>query len=105
MVLASAATRVIGVHEDARIRFGEEEKAEGAWAGRRLLFLDEKPAFELSFWCGTCQFLFKRQEGANETVSLAEMESRLADGFGGLDEEVISTFGALLPAGDYVPLL
>ena len=105
MVLASAPARTLGVESGARVRFGEEEKAEGAYAGRRVLFLDDKAAFELSFWCGTCQFLFKRQYGANETVSLADMEERLADGIAALDEDVISTFGSLLPAGEYLPLL
>jgi hypothetical protein len=105
MVLASAAARVLGVEMEARVRFGEEDKAEGAWSGRRLLFLDEKPAFELSFWCGTCQFLFKRQYGAKETLSLAETEDRLAEGVDDLDDEVVSRFASLLPAGEYLPLL
>lgn len=105
VVLASASPRLLGVETGARVRFGEEAKVEGAWAGRRLLFLDDKPAFELSFWCGTCQFLFKREHGANETVSLADVEARLAAGVDDLDEEVISAFAALLPLGEYVPLL
>ncbi len=87
------------------MRLGEEPKPEGAWAGRRLLWLDEKPAFELSFWCGTCPFLFKRLEGSNGTVSLAETESRLADGIEDLDENIINRFGGLLPAGAYLPML
>ena len=82
-----------GVETEARVRFGEKDKAEGAWAGRRLLFLDDKPAFELSFWCGTCQYLFKRQCGADETVSLAATEGCLAEGIDGLVRPV--------EAGDY----
>jgi hypothetical protein len=105
MVVASSPVRTLGVESGARVRFGAEEKAEGTWAGRRLLFLDEKPAFELSFWCGTCQFLFKRQYGANDTVSLTEMEERLADGVDGLDDEVITTFASLLPTREYLPML
>ena len=77
MVLRSAATRVLGVERDARIRFGEEEKAEGAWLGRRMLFLDDRPAFDLSYWCGTCQLLFKRQEGAHRD-GVARRGSRTA---------------------------
>jgi hypothetical protein len=103
-MLAAAAPRKLGV-EAARLRFGEEAKPDGAWAGRRLLWVDERPAFELSFWCGTCPFLFKRLEGSNETVSLAELERQLATGVEGLDEDVINQFGALLPLGNYVPLL
>ena len=105
VVLASAPPRLFGVETGARVRFGEDDKAEGAWAGRRLLFLDDKPAFELSFWCGTCQFLFKREYGAKETVSLADVEARLAAGIDDFDEEVISAFAALLPLGEYLPLL
>jgi hypothetical protein len=105
MVIAAAAPRTLGVESGARLRFGEEEKPEGAWAGRRFLFLDDKPAFELSFWCGTCQFLFTREEGANNTVSLDAVEGRLGQGIADLDEEVISAFASLLPRGAYVPLL
>jgi hypothetical protein len=34
-----------------------------------VLFLDEKPAFGLSRWCSTCQFLFRRLEGAYDTLT------------------------------------
>ena len=105
VILESAPARRLGVQSGARVRFGEEEKADGAWAGRRLLLLDDKPAFELSFWCGTCQFLFRREYGANETVSLPDLEARLAAGIDRLDEKVLTAFGALLPVGEYVPLL
>ena len=105
MLLEQGAPRRLGVRSAARIRFGEEAKARGAWAGRRLMWLDSRPAFELSFWCGTCQFLFKRLEGSNETLSLGELELRLGDGLDALDDGVIDRFGDLLTRGDYVPLL
>lgn len=105
MVLATAPARTLGVKSGGRLRFGEEETAGGAWAGRRLLFVDEMPAFELSFWCGTCPFLFRRLEGSNDTVSLAETAGRLADGIKGLDDDVVDAFASLLPLGEYVPLL
>jgi hypothetical protein len=103
-VLASGSPRRLGV-DAPRLRFGEEAKAGGAWAGRRLMWLDEKPAFELSFWCGTCPFLFKRLEGSNETVSPSDVESHLAVGLDSLDEDVINRFSALLPRAEYVPML
>ncbi len=105
MLVAAAVPRTLGVEAGAFLRFGEEPKATGAWAGRRLLWRDEKPAFELSFWCGTCQFLFRRLEGANDTVSLDGCEPRLAQGIDGLDEEIIDLFASLLPTGEYLPLL
>ena len=103
-VLAAEEPRSLGVNAP-RLRFGEGSKPDGGWAGRRLLWLDEKPAFELSFWCGTCPFLFKRLEGANETVSVTELGGRLADGVDGLDMDVIERFASLLPKGRYLPML
>ena len=105
MLLSASAPRMLGVVEGARVRFGEEPKQEGTFAGRRLLFLDERPAFELSFWCGTCQFLFKRLEGANQTTSLQDVEQRLADGLDGIDEEVVDRFAELLPQGTCITML
>lgn len=104
VLLAAGEVRTLGSPEP-RLAFGEEPKAAGGVGGRRVLALEEKPAFELSFWCGTCQFLFKRLEGANQTLSLDALEERLAIGLDGLDDEVITKFGALLPVGDFLPLL
>jgi hypothetical protein len=89
----------------SRLRFGEDAKQEGSWAGRRLLWLDDEPAFELSYWCGTCPFLFQRLSGSNETVSIAKLERELAEGLDGLDASIIRAFSQLLPEGEYVPLL
>jgi hypothetical protein len=101
MLLSASAPRTLGVAEGERLRFGQEPKQ----TGRRLLLLDERPAFELSFWCGTCQFLFKRLEGANQTTSLEDLGERLADGLDGLDEPTVERFAELLPEGSYVPML
>lgn len=90
---------------DARLRFEAELQEGGSAPRRRLLVLDGKPAFELSLWCGTCQFLFQRLEGANGTLSLEAMRERLADPLSALDDSVLDAFGSLLPEGDYLPLL
>ncbi len=105
MLLSASAPRTLGVASGARVRFGEEPKEASAWSGRRLLFLDERPAFELSFWCGTCQFLFKRLDGANDTVSLEDCGERLAAGLDGIDDAIVGRFAEVLPRGTYVPLL
>ena len=97
MLLAQGSTQTLG-SEAPRLAFGDGQ-------GRRALVLDGEAAFELSFWCGTCPFLFERLEGAKETLSLSVMEDRLAAGLGELDGEVVETFGALLPRGSYLPLL
>jgi hypothetical protein len=89
-----------------RVVFGPEvEVAASGARGRRLLLLDERPAFELAYWCGTCPILFERLEGASTTLSLEELAALLGDGVRGLDETVMEAFGRLLPAGTYVPLL
>jgi len=88
-----------------RLRFGQDEKPEGAWAGRRLMFLDDRPAYELSFPCGTCQFLFRRLAGSNDTLTVEELRERLAGGTKELDDDVITSFGQLLERGTYLPML
>lgn len=116
MVRGGGARTVIGVlnmvgeprrlgaaGSEARLRFESERHAPEAALGRRLLVLDGKPAFELSLWCGTCQFLFQRLEGANETLSLEGMQERLANPLSELDDGILDAFGALLPEGDYLP--
>jgi len=44
--------------------------------------LDDRPAFELRFWRGSCTFLFERLSGANEKLSLDSQQDRLNDGLG-----------------------
>ncbi|MER6677653.1 hypothetical protein [Streptomyces sp. NPDC000983] len=90
---------------EARLRFETEPQDSGAGPRRRLLALDGRPAFELSFYCGTCQFLFRRLEGANQTLSIESMGERLAGKPVDLDGDILRTFGSLLPRGDYLPLL
>lgn len=104
MLLKAGSPRTLGVDEPPVV-FGEEPKAAGAWAGRRLLFVDDAPAFELSFWCGTCPFTFRRLEGANSTLSRPELEAWLTDGLDDLDDRVIAALEPILAKGTYVPLL
>ncbi|MGD1221787.1 hypothetical protein AB9Q10_25585 [Streptomyces krungchingensis] len=91
---------------DARLHFGTERHETGGGPRRRLLMVDDDPAFELSFYCGTCPFLFRRLETATQKLSLESVQERLA---GALDDPddggVIDAFGALLPEGEYLPLL
>jgi hypothetical protein len=104
MLLGVAAPRMLGNAVEPRVRFAEAMKSEGSWAGRRLLTVDDEPAFELSFWCGTCQFLFERLPGATTTFSPGDTDG-LNAGSAGLTEDVISRFAVLLPEGTYQPLL
>lgn len=91
---------------EARLHFEAERRESGGAPGRRLLVVDGDPAFELSFWCGTCPLLFRRLETGKQTLSLVGVQEQLtgtlADpGDGG----VVDAFGALLPEGEYLPLL
>ncbi|MER5689000.1 hypothetical protein [Streptomyces sp. NPDC002205] len=107
MVIKLGEPRRLGASApEARLRFEAERRETGGGPGRRLLLVDGEPAFELSFWCGTCPFLFRRLETARQTLSLDSVQERLtgtlADpGDGG----VIEAFGALLPEGEYLPVL
>lgn len=107
-----AVTKVLQVGEAAALgspgailKFGEGDKPGPAWHGRRYLMLANKAAFELSFWCGTCPFLFERLEGANRTLSIEALQGVLSDGLEDFDGAVVEQFGKLLPQGTYLPLL
>jgi hypothetical protein len=89
----------------AVVRFGEAPKAPGTWAGSRLLWVDDRGAFESSYWCGTCPFLFQRLDGATRTLSLAALADALADGIDHVDATVVDMFAGLLPDGTYLPML
>jgi len=91
---------------EARLRFETEQRETGSGPGRRLLVVDGEPAFELSFWCGTCPFLFRRLEGSRQTLSLDSVQEQLAGALVDPDDGgVIDAFGALLPEGTYQPFL
>ncbi|MGW6738079.1 hypothetical protein [Streptomyces sp. NPDC055013] len=106
-MIKSSDPRSLGLPApEARLRFDTELQEIGGGPRRRLLMVDDEPAFELSFYCGTCPFLFRRLESAREKLSLEGMQEQLT---GALDDPddggVIDAFGTLLPRGEYLPLL
>lgn len=88
------------------MHFDTEPQELGVGPRRRLLIVDDEPAFELSFYCGTCPLLFRRLETSREKLSLESMQARLR---GPLDDPddggVVEAFGGLLSEGEYLPLL
>jgi hypothetical protein len=74
-------------------------------ARNRYLTLDGREAFELSFWCGTCPFLFERKSGANRTLSPEGLTARLNQGLEDVDLDVVAAASELLPEGQYLPVL
>src|SRR5689334_24173282 len=90
---------------EASLRFSAEDRPEGGRPGR-FLQLDEKDAFELSFWCGTCPLLFRRLTGANRTLSIERIQDRLNTGLEDVDSAVVKVLSSeLLPVGQYLPVL
>ncbi|MFI9747787.1 hypothetical protein [Streptomyces sp. NPDC052494] len=107
MMIKTGDPRRLGVpSSEARLNFDTELQELGGGPRRRLLMVDDEPAFELSFSCGTCPLLFRRLGTAREKLSLESVQERLT---GALDDPddggVIDAFGALLPEGEYLPLL
>ncbi|MFI7388125.1 hypothetical protein [Streptomyces sp. NPDC049813] len=107
MLITTGAPRRLGrPPSEARLHFDTEMQETGGGARRRLLMVDDEPAFELSFYCGTCPLLFRRLITSTQTLSLEDVQEQLT---GTLDDPddggVIDAFGRLLPQGEYLPLL
>jgi hypothetical protein len=97
----------LGLTEGARLGFSlpTRQTPDGERFNSRKLLLDGDEAFDLSFWTGTCSFLFERLSGANQTLSLDALQDRLNDGLDGLAADVLTAFGSLLPSGHFLPML
>lgn len=116
MLVSAFSPRRLGLPiEQAPLHFGRADgklpKDFGPGTGpapfsARYLFMSGKPAFELTLWCGTCPFLFERKEGANGTMSAeVEVMSELEGSVDAVDDRILAPFSALLPEGEYMPLL
>ncbi|WP_157597115.1 hypothetical protein [Streptacidiphilus rugosus] len=77
---------------------------DAGWSGPHLT-VHGRPAFEQSFWCGTCALLFRRLDGADHYRDPALLRDRLATGLDRLDDDVVRAFVGLLAPGRYLPLL
>ncbi len=103
VMIRTGDPRSLGVPaSEARLTFDTELQELSGGPRRRLLMVDDEPAFELTFYCGTCPLLFRRLETSREKLSLESMQERLT---GTLDDPddggVVDAFGTLLPEGDY----
>ena len=105
MIIEAGEALTLGTKSDSWLRFVEETKRPGAWRGNRLLYTGGRQAFELSFWCGTCQFLFQRLGGATEGGYIKAVQEKLARGIDGLQQDIIAEISPLLPKSVYLPLL
>jgi hypothetical protein len=72
----------------------------------RYLTIDGIPAYQIGYSCGTCGLVLRRQPGTpSGLLSAASVRDRLNAGLDGFDMEVIDTFAARLPRGDYQVML
>ena len=105
MLIESGSARVLGVAEPW-LRFGGTEPGEPKpSSGSRFLLVDGTPAFELSFWCGSCACLFQRLSGSNQKGSVPALSEQLAQGLDRVEPAVIDQFAPILPADAYLPML
>lgn len=102
--LAGDRVRELGSAQPA-VTVAEADRAAGTWAGRRVLQVGGTEVFDLSFWCGTCPFLFERRGGHGPPLAIPDLSGRMEVGLEDVDAAVVGTFGDLLPAGRYLPLL
>lgn len=104
MIVSTSPQRRLGVpHDEATLRIGPIDPE--APTSSRQLFIEGTPSFELSFWCGTCPFLFERRMIGYNISDEREPLERLEHGLDLIDDEVVDTFSRLLPEGEYLPLL
>lgn len=99
-----ATSAVTSSSTESRIGFATEGGANWpVWD--RYITLDGKKAYHIGNICGTCSFFFERLGGARDKVSPSELSQRFRSGISELDENLLSTVAAALPAGDYNALL
>jgi hypothetical protein len=99
-----AVSTVTSTSVESRIAFATE--GGGSWpAWDRFITLDGKKAYHIGNICGTCAFFFERLEGANDKVSPTELSQRFRKGVTQLNEDLLRTAAAVLPAGEYSALL
>ncbi|WP_146069683.1 hypothetical protein [Arthrobacter sp. B0490] len=99
MLIEVGEPRRLGNADTTVLRFSDDTR-EG-----RFLRRDDRDAFELSSWCGTCQFLFKRLEGSNQTLSLPEVQATRNIGLDHIDESALEAFSQVLEPGTDLPML
>lgn len=68
----------------------------------RFLTMEDKPAYHIGTICDTCEFFFERLEGANQSISPAEISEQLRNGLQSLDSSLLDKIKLILPIGDYV---
>jgi hypothetical protein len=98
------ATEAASTATESRIGF--ETEGGGNWkVWDRFITLDGKKAYHIGNICETCSFFFERLPGANDKISPTQLSSRFRGGLTEIDDDMLSTATAALPAGKYNVLL
>jgi len=63
------------------------------------------PAFEQTYFCGTCPLLFQRRSGADGYMPPDRLRDQLAAGLDDLEPDIVRAFLSLLAPGSYLPIL
>ncbi len=71
----------------------------------RFLTVEGKPAYHIGNVCDTCQFFFERLEGANRSISPAEISETFENGLQSLDSSLLDKIQLILPTGEYAVML
>jgi hypothetical protein len=80
---------------DSRLRFEAERGPVGV--GNRYLLIDGERAYNLGIDCQTCELLFQRLPGANQSVEIEKTAEALRKGVGSLADPIVEVLGAGLP--------
>jgi hypothetical protein len=95
-ILETAEHTVTG--SSSVVGFRDGRSGDGPW---RALTIDGKPAYDLGTMCDTCDFVFERMTGANQSVELAGLADDMRAGLSALDASTVTSAGRALPDGDY----
>jgi len=89
--------------ENSKSIIGFENTGGGDWiVWDRYICIDGKKAYHIGNICGTCEFLFERMDGANQTVSPGELSHRFKEGLKDLEQGFLDKIDALIPKGNYI---
>jgi hypothetical protein len=97
-------SRVTVEHSHSLLAF--ESAANEYWKiWDRFLTVDGKAAYHIGNVCGTCAFFFERLDGANQSISAAELSDNFRKGLKDVDDSMLGKIKPILPNGDYVASL
>lgn len=89
---------------DAPVRFEHIGRAEGLFT--RCLTVRGERAYELSFSCDTCAFLFARLGGFDPSAwDLPELQESFRCGVTDIDPELLKKIAPIIPAGEYTVMM